>query len=294
MKLFLETNFRQVERVLEVTCMNMNISGAGAVEKIARHDTSLFEAIQSQSTRDDQKSLLVLHSVIRRILGQFTYLEIGSHLGGSLQAMVADPACTRIISIDPRPLAFSDQRGIVSKYPENSSQRMLDLLSVLPGADISKIQTIESDSSKIDLSTLSEKPHFCFIDGEHTNEAALRDAQFCRKAMGGRGLIAFHDANVVYSAIEKFIQELGSAGLPFRAYLLADAVFVIELGEAQITGDLEFIENLKESYKGFLSGLKMNEWYRAALNQPFFLFLRRIRFVRRLFVVKNFAGGQPI
>jgi len=273
----------------------MNLSTLAVAEKIGKHDTSLFATIQSQSTDGDRKSLLVIHSIIRRILGSFIYLEIGSHLGGSLQAMVADPSCTRIISIDPRPEKFCDERGIISAYPKNSSQCMLDLLKTVPQSDISKIKTIELDSSQIELSGIGDKPQFCFIDGEHTDVAALRDARFCLKLMNGEGIIAFHDANVIYAAIDTFIQDLNSSGIQFRAFILADSVFVVELGKTpRVTSNMEFIEHLQYSHRAFLSGLKMNAWYRAVLNQPCFLVLRRIRFIRRLFMVKNFQGGQPI
>lgn len=68
---------------------------------------ALFDHIPSQTTTNAKHALLASQEANRaRIDGSFVYLEIleiGSHLGGSLQALVADPARAKIISIDPRP-----------------------------------------------------------------------------------------------------------------------------------------------------------------------------------------------
>ncbi len=80
----------------------------------------LFNHIPSQTTLNDKRALLALHEVNRaRTNGNFVYLEIGSHLGGSLQALVLDPACSKIISIDPRPHKFADERGLDLTYHSN-------------------------------------------------------------------------------------------------------------------------------------------------------------------------------
>jgi hypothetical protein len=79
--------------------------------RIADGDVTLFDHIAlTQSEPDDRKALLAIHDAVAR-RGPFTYLEIGSYLGGSLQAVVADPRCKHIISIDPRPEAPPDERG---------------------------------------------------------------------------------------------------------------------------------------------------------------------------------------
>src|SRR5262245_43878359 len=97
-------------------------------EKIARLDPDFFRHIESQSTERDRRSLLALQLSFRRQSKPFVYLEIGSHLGGSLQCLVVDPRCRRIISIDPRPLNQPDERGQRYHFPGNSTARMLQLL----------------------------------------------------------------------------------------------------------------------------------------------------------------------
>jgi hypothetical protein len=50
-----------------------------------------------------------------------------SHLGGSLQALIAEPGCTHITSIDPRPLVHPDERpeiGYRWEHADNSTLRM--------------------------------------------------------------------------------------------------------------------------------------------------------------------------
>ncbi len=269
-------------------------SNSDISSRIDNGDTSLFATIESQSTLFDKRSLLALHSAMRRSRETFNYLEIGSHLGGSLQALAADQACTAIISIDPRPTAFGDQRGIVSKYPDNSTERMLSLLKSVPGSDTSKITTLDSDTNNLSPNSIQPNPNFCFIDGEHTDVAALRDARFCLKAMQYDGCIVFHDANVVYAAIKKFVAEIENSGIQYRAYLLPDALFVVEVGETRLSMDPIVMSVAQDAWRGYIVALEANEWYRAALNKPLFKALRRIRFIRRLFVVKDFPYGQPL
>jgi predicted O-methyltransferase YrrM len=190
-------------------------------------DTRLFEHIPSSTTEDDRRSLLALHDSVAAG-GRLSYLEIGSHLGGSLQPALVDPRCVRIVSIDPRPQAQPDDRPNLAEvaYEGNSTERMLENLRGVPGADLSKLETFEASTEELDPETFAP-PDLCFIDGEHTNEAALRDARFCRAVMRGRGVIAFHDSYAVEEGILAFLRE---APRPHRAYSLRSSVFVVELG----------------------------------------------------------------
>jgi hypothetical protein len=97
-------------------------------EKLNRLDLALFEKISSQTTEDDKRSLLAIQNATREIYPNYNYLEIGSHLGGSIQPHLVDEKCAKIYSIDKRPLVQPDERGVNYGYPENSTQRMLDLL----------------------------------------------------------------------------------------------------------------------------------------------------------------------
>ncbi len=59
-------------------------------------DISLFRHIASQTTSADRMSLLALQLATRDMWGDYSYLEIGSHLGGSIQPHLPDPKCKRI------------------------------------------------------------------------------------------------------------------------------------------------------------------------------------------------------
>jgi hypothetical protein len=197
--------------------------------RLNRLDLSLWGHIESETTERDRRSLLALHFACRQA-GQFAYLEIGSYLGGSLQSYVVDPRCTRIISIDPRPASQPDARGILFDYPANSTQLMFEHLATVPGADVTKVEAIESSTADIPPESITVRPRVCFIDGEHTVEAASRDARFCLSVADPNGCIVFHDANIVGQAISAFAKELKQKRSRFRSYRLLDSVAVFELG----------------------------------------------------------------
>jgi len=198
--------------------------------RVASLDEELFSFIDIQSeTPDwDRRSLLALHSAAAEALGSFCYLEIGSFLGGSLQAVMRDPRCAHVISVDPRPAESPDNRGPNWIYADNTTAHMLDLLGQLPDVDISKISTFERGTDSLRVDQLRHRPQYCFIDGEHTDHAALRDARFCAEAIGGVGVIAFHDYPIIGQAIRSFLRDVWS-DVSF-AVAFTGAVFAVELG----------------------------------------------------------------
>ena len=74
-----------------------------------------------------------------------------------------------------------------------------------------KIQSFEAGTDTIKPEAIQPTPHFCLIDGEHTDVAVLRDARFCLSVVEPDGCIAFHDANLIYGALDTFIKELSKA-----------------------------------------------------------------------------------
>src|SRR5690606_19727167 len=59
--------------------------------RLQHQDTTIFAGIPSESTLWDRRSLLACQDAIRTRWSPYIYLEIGSHLGGSLQPHVLDP-----------------------------------------------------------------------------------------------------------------------------------------------------------------------------------------------------------
>lgn len=239
-------------------------------------DTSLFGHVLSQMPADDQQSLMALELAMRTRYPKYVYFEIGSYKGGSLQTFVADAACRKIISLDPRLPEYADVRG-PHPYPENSTAAMLAGLGKIPGAQVDKIQSIEAGTDTLKPEAIQPRPHFCFIDGEHTDEAALRDARFCLSVMDPDGCIAFHDAHLIYKALEQFIEQLTRENRPFRCYVLPETIFVFDLGAGNY-GEIEPVGTRRAlNYKAYLGGMMRNDWYRYAYNLPAYRFLRSIR-----------------
>src|SRR5439155_3409293 len=119
-------------------------------DRVDRLDVSLFDQISAGGTSlGDVRSLLALHAALAS-RGNFDYLEVGSYMGRSMQALVADPRCRTIISIDRRSVATPDVRSYPAAYPDNTTAAMLDSLGDVPGANLDKLIAI--DASTEDLS----------------------------------------------------------------------------------------------------------------------------------------------
>lgn len=255
----------------------MDTSDRPLGESIARLDTSLLGAIDTQLNQDDRRSLLALHAACRETHGTFAYLEIGSHLGGSLQSFIRDPACVQIVSIDSRPDRQPDERGITYRYEGNSTDRMLENLGRLTGADLAKLTTLDVGTDVLQPADVHIRPQLCFVDGEHTDEAALRDARFCRSVVADDGCIAFHDAQVVYGALDEFTRELQSEGVAFDAYVLPRVVFVVELGSTALRSSSPTLAaHAREGYRAYLASLQETSPYRTEYRKPHNRVLRRI------------------
>lgn len=232
-------------------------------ERIDQLDLALFQTIEGQSSEGDRRSFLALQSACRQWKqGGFTVLEIGSFEGGSLQGYVADPSCERIVSVDPRPPSVPDERGSQWDYSQVTAEQMLTRLAAVPGADVGKVQAITASTETLSADDLDVRPDLCFIDGEHTDEAVLRDARFCLAVAAPDCVIAFHDAHIVYRGLQELLGELEKQGRRFRAYNLPSVVFVIELGECRLSG-YEPLRSLREqNYLGYLDSLLKNDPFR--------------------------------
>ncbi|MDQ6770241.1 MAG: class I SAM-dependent methyltransferase [Gemmatimonadota bacterium] len=156
-------------------------------------------------------------------------------MGGSLQPYFADPACTRIYSIDRRPVFWPDERGRLFSYKksENSSQTMLDNLArAFPAGFPGKVLTFDCDATELDPSQFENKPKICFIDGEHTDRAAYSDFQVCRNIADRDGIIVFHDADLVFRAIKRAENFLANESVQFASLVLPHCVYAILLNGA--------------------------------------------------------------
>jgi hypothetical protein len=201
-------------------------------ERIGLLDVSLFSAVPSQTYPEDRKSLLLLQRCVRQS-DHYTYLEIGSHLGGTLQPHLVDARCALIYSIDKRPLEQPDESSGACYYPGNSTEQMLNgLRSAYPESSIQKIQTFDADARELDPGVFTEKPDLCFIDAEHTDSAVASDFDFCLRVCNPNGIIGFHDANVITGGLARIKRRLTKSRIPFAGFVLPRHVYVILLNEA--------------------------------------------------------------
>ena len=241
---------------------------------IAALDLRLFEKIESQSTDEDKRSLLACQLAVRELRPSYTYLEIGSYLGGSIQPYLLDPRCARVFSIDKRPRVQPDARGLDYTYLNNSTARMLENLSRVAATE--KITTIDGSTRDIDGSQVDANVDFCFIDGEHTDTAVFADFRFSRDVLAPNGIIVFHDASVTYNGIERCLRYLDGQKTTYRAYSLPNIVFVIEIGDLPVHRHPAVLERLTNNHASYIYSLQANDYYRQFANKTPFRIYRRV------------------
>jgi hypothetical protein len=154
---------------------------------------------------------------------------------------------------------------------------MLSLLGGLSPGGVAKIRCWDADARDVDAAAVHPKPALCFVDGEHTDRAVRSDAAFCMSVIAGSGVLAFHDAPVVYNGLFEIVEELGRGGTPFVAYHLPDTVFVIELGDVPVHRSPAVGRLLVHNHIGYLASLRANDHYRRFYNRPVFRVLRGIK-----------------
>jgi len=203
-----------------------------AVARITALDTAVF-TIETQTSDRDRMALLRIHCLVRTLRGRYGYLEIGSHLGGTLLPHLLDPLCEAVHSVDPRPSSQPDERGQVFHYDDNSTARMREhLAAAVPPRALLRLTTWERDASDIPAQAYGRTFDLALIDGEHTNVAAFSDFVAILPALERDACIVFHDANLVLDAITNIERLLRYQGTPFVTMILADLVAVICLRAA--------------------------------------------------------------
>lgn len=102
------------------------LASEGAFERLlAEQDVRLLDHIEAQLLGADKRSLLDVQQAIRECVGQYTYLEIGSYLGGSIQVHLLDPRCKQNFLIDKRLLGTPDANGEDVLCPQNKPSTRL-------------------------------------------------------------------------------------------------------------------------------------------------------------------------
>ena len=201
--------------------------------RVANLDVSLFQ-IESQTTLDDRRSFLAVHNAIRNVKDGYVYLECGSHIGGSLLPHILDPRCRLAYSVDKRPAAQPDARGVSFQYPDNQTRRMVDnLAACAPAEGMRKLLTFDLDASELTATQITEPPDLVLIDAEHTVRAAFCDFLHLSRLCGPSTVYMFHDANLIFGALQNIETFLQHADVPFDSYILRDSVFVLATNESR-------------------------------------------------------------
>jgi hypothetical protein len=237
-------------------------------QRLKELDAGLFDPVPSQSTENDKRSLLACQLATRSLRDDYAYLEIGSYLGGSIQPHLIDGACSRIYSIDKRPSIQPDSRGVSWKYPENTTERMLSALRQAGSGDhLPKLTCFEGEVGEIDRARIETPVDLCLVDGEHTDEALVRDFDFCLSIIDGEGAIVCHDAQIVYMGLSYELERLRTEGVPFHAYNLPDTLLVVEVGDFALHGHEAISRLLLDNHVGYLASLRMNDDFRRFANR---------------------------
>ncbi|MER8752069.1 class I SAM-dependent methyltransferase [Mesorhizobium sp. M1050] len=194
-------------------------------------DIAIFQ-VKTESTLCDRTSFLRVQNFARSVLGHYVYLEVGSHIGGSLFPHLLDPACEAAISVDPRPATQPDERAQVFHYPENSAARMIAVLSDwVPPTEMAKLITVDLDVSDVRPEVIEPRATLALIDGEHTNTACFSDFVGVLPLMKSECIISFHDANLIADAIVNAERFLDHLGITHETVFLPDTVAVMGLGK---------------------------------------------------------------
>lgn len=237
--------------------------------KLRRLDVVLFSAIPSQTTDADRQSLLAVQNCTRDQGDSYVYLEIGSHLGGSIQPHLLDPKCAKIYSIDKRPAAQPDERGQMYPYPDNSTNRMLANLGAIDELGVKKIECIDESTCRIPPSLIQLAPSLCFIDGEHTRNAVIADFDFCVKVCAPGATIVFHDAQTVFRALRSIVKSLKRTQREFSVHAFLDMVYVVCLDKSDVHGRLaEFSACARrDDLWSRRNDLRLLKWRAASIKQ---------------------------
>lgn len=173
----------------------------------------------------------------------YSYLEIGSYLGGSLQPFLLDRRCVVAYSIDPRPTLVPDIRAPNITYERNTTAEMRRLLQAAHGPEVTKkLRTFDMDAADVPRREIGIPPHPCYIDGEHTDQAVLRDFQSCLDRAARPCVIAFDDAEMMFGGIAKCLELLDDQHIEHRQYMLPAKTAVIEFGEVGLWRDQRLLD----------------------------------------------------
>ena len=161
---------------------------------------SLFP-IASQTSESDRRFIVAMLDLVKASKQRFSYIEVGSFLGGTLAPFLMDDMCEHVLSADERERQQPDERGARYDYHGITSQTMIDNLKK-HGLSTDKLAI--HDGSIETLQT-HRRYDLAFIDAEHTDYAVFRDYLYVMDHMKGDSVVMFHDSSLVSKGIQNIL-----------------------------------------------------------------------------------------
>ena len=158
---------------------------------------NFFFPIASQTSNIDKFILLKIMKIVGLKKNKYSYLEIGSFLGGSLTPFLQDKKCKKILSIDKRNQVLDDERNEKWSYKNIPCKLMIENLKK-NNLDTSKLKTLNGDISDFNI---KNKFDLVFIDGVHTDTNTFSDFLHSLDIVNRNSIILFHDSVVIFKAL---------------------------------------------------------------------------------------------
>lgn len=184
------------------------------------YDLTEYFPIQSQTSSSDKLFLLAAIEMVTAHKKRYSYVEVGSFLGGSLTPFLKDSNCYHVLSIDERERKQPDERGANFDYAGVTHKTMIDNLNSV-GIGTEKLQTY--DGSVDTVGPTAQSFDLAFIDGEHTDYACVRDFLWILPMLKPDSLIMFHDSSLVFKGIRIIQLYLRKIGIPFQFFKKNDS-----------------------------------------------------------------------
>ncbi len=229
--------------------------------------------------------------------GPYSYLEIGSYLGKSLQPHIQDDDCVHALSIDLRPDLTPDERGALSTYEDIRTEDMLEgLRQHASPTQMEKLQTVDDTSDYLNNYRGEIRFDLALIDGEHTIEAAFRDFTNAMTVMKENCIIAFDDTHIIYPAIKNACSYLESHKIPYEVCFGRGFITALFIGDKMAKRAQYFSEQsrLKESrvknaYEENMATSYINRFMSRKLRQDVSVQSKAVKTLRNL----GFQISQP-
>ena len=129
------------------------------------------------------------------------YLEIGSHIGGSLWAFGRQMADGATLIAVEKPMARGREPGGTVEQLGGVADRLEAQRGYQPRIVLGDSHAVETVASVVDI-LAGRKVDVLFIDGDHSVEAVTADAERYIPMVRPGGLIIFHDSGLPHDGMD--------------------------------------------------------------------------------------------